>query len=202
MQQISYLSSFVVIVVIPFFIGGCASLSTNTSYSQETEYVSPGGYNGSNGFTGGGEFKGIAKLPPGYMRAEKFSMQWPVQNPRLNRGFKPPSDRKHFGIDLGGHRGEPILAAHEGFVIFAGTGFRGYGKMIILEFNGNFATLYAHLDRILVKNGQFVEPGQPIGQMGRTGRATGVHLHFELLEDKIPVDPLDWLPALHLADGN
>ena len=97
------------------------------------------------------------------------------------------------GVDLAGKRGYRIYAAHDGIVVYAGRGFRGYGNMILLEYDGQWATLYAHLDGFRVKTGDRVSTGQTIGTMGRTGRATGVHLHFELLKKKQPVDPLPYL---------
>jgi murein DD-endopeptidase MepM/ murein hydrolase activator NlpD len=121
---------------------------------------------------------------------------WPVKNVRLTRGFRPASDRDHHGIDLGGRRGEAILASHDGVVVYAGQDFRGYGRMVLLEYNRRWATLYAHLDAIAVSEGQRVPQGARLGTMGRSGRATGVHLHFEVLQDKQPVDPKDFLPAI------
>lgn len=92
----------------------------------------------------------------------------------------------------------PILAAHEGVVVYAGNSFRGYGNMVLLEYNHQWATLYAHLDRIMVREGQKLRVGDKLGTMGRTGRATGVHLHFELIKNKQPIDPLLHLEPLQL----
>lgn len=128
-----------------------------------------------------------------------FVLQWPVSKPVLSRGFKPRSDRNHMGLDLRGRKGQAIFAAHDGYVVYVGSGFRGYGKMILLEYNKTWATLYAHLSSFQVREGQRVVRGQTIGLMGRTGRATGVHLHFELLKSKIPVDPMKYLKGTRLA---
>lgn len=128
-----------------------------------------------------------------YIPRSGFKVFWPVNNVKLNRGFRPSSDKNHDGIDLGGRRGTPILAAHEGLVIYAGKGFRGYGKMVLLEYNGEWASLYGHLNKIAVREGQILRAGDPIGEMGATGRATGVHLHFELMRNRLPVDPMKWL---------
>ncbi len=122
-----------------------------------------------------------------------FQLDWPVRNIKLNRGFHPKSDPKHEGLDLGGVRGTPIRSAHEGIVIYTGSEFRGYGKMVLIEYSHEWATLYAHLDTVNVRAGQIVQIGDPIGGMGRTGDATGIHLHFELLHKKIPTDPLHFL---------
>jgi murein DD-endopeptidase MepM/ murein hydrolase activator NlpD len=65
--------------------------------------------------------------------------------------------------------------------------------MVLIEYSHEWATLYAHLDTVNVRAGQIVQIGDPIGGMGRTGDATGIHLHFELLHKKIPTDPLHFL---------
>jgi murein DD-endopeptidase MepM/ murein hydrolase activator NlpD len=78
-------------------------------------------------------------------------------------------------------------------VIYAGKEFRGYGQMVLIESGEGWATLYAHFDKILISEGQKVTQGQLLGAMGRTGRATGVHLHFEIRKDRGPIDPLPLL---------
>lgn len=137
-----------------------------------------------------------------YVPQAAFRLSWPVTKVRINRGFTGDRRREHKGVDLGGKRGSPILAAHEGVVIYAGRDFHGYGNMILIEYNKEWATLYGHLDKIARKEGSIVKPGDPIGSMGRTGHATGVHLHFEVLHDKDPVDPIPLLKASEkIAEG-
>jgi murein DD-endopeptidase MepM/ murein hydrolase activator NlpD len=119
---------------------------------------------------------------------------WPVDDARLTRGFLPQKRRPHLGIDLAAKKGTPILAAQGGLVIYTGREFKGYGKMVMIESGKGWATLYAHMDKILVQEGQKVSRGQLLGAMGRTGRATGVHLHFEIRKDRGPIDPLPLLP--------
>ncbi len=123
-------------------------------------------------------------------RDSEFSLSWPVESGHITQKFRPQRNPSHQGIDIGGARGTPILAAHEGRVIYTGQHFRGYGNMVLLEFNEEWATLYAHLHTIDVREGQWVHRGAKLGGMGRTGRATGVHLHFELIRNKQPIDPL------------
>jgi murein DD-endopeptidase MepM/ murein hydrolase activator NlpD len=118
-----------------------------------------------------------------------FRVQWPVARMKVNRGFSEGVGHDHLGMDIGGKKGDKIFAAHDGVVVYAGHGFRGYGNMILLEFDKTWATLYGHLSRIRVKTGQPVHAGAIIGEMGRTGHATGVHLHFEVIKNKNPVDP-------------
>lgn len=125
----------------------------------------------------------------------RLSFDWPVDEARLTRGFLPHKrGRPHLGIDLAASKGTPIFASHNGVVIYAGRDFRGYGKMVMIESSNGFATLYAHFSKIVVKQGTRVRIGDTIGLMGRTGRATGTHLHFEVRTDRGPVDPLQYLP--------
>ncbi len=117
----------------------------------------------------------------------------------MTRGFflhdpKGRQKKPHLGIDLAAPRGTPIYAAHDGTVIYVGREFKGFGKMIMVEGTGGFASLYAHLVRTRAKEGQIVRQGDLIGDMGRTGRASGVHLHFEIRTPQGPVDPLEFLP--------
>jgi murein DD-endopeptidase MepM/ murein hydrolase activator NlpD len=122
------------------------------------------------------------------------SFDWPVDAARMTRGFLPNKRRPHLGIDLAAPKGTPILAAQGGTIIYAGREFKGYGKMVLIESGDGWATLYAHFDKILVSEGQKVRKGEVIGAMGRTGRATGVHLHFEIRKNRGPIDPLPLLP--------
>lgn len=127
---------------------------------------------------------------------------WPVDESRLSRGYflKDPRGRKkrpHLGIDLANRRGTAIYASHTGRVIYVGSGFRGYGRMIMIEGpSGDYATLYAHLAKAKVKQGLWVKQGDRIGDMGNTGRSTGTHLHFEIRTLQGAVDPLSFLPPI------
>lgn len=120
---------------------------------------------------------------------------WPVDSARMTRGFLPKKRRPHLGLDLAAPKGTPILAARGGVVIYRGHDFRGYGRMVMVESPDGWATLYAHLDKFLVEEGQKVAMGDMLATMGRTGHATGVHLHFEIRHGRMPVDPLAYLPG-------
>jgi murein DD-endopeptidase MepM/ murein hydrolase activator NlpD len=152
-------------------------------------------------YRGIGEFGATPKLTWNGERQETLEepqpitvkFDWPVDEARMTRGFLN-SGRGHWGLDLANRRGTPILAAADGVVIYAGKGFKGYGKLVVIEHNDEWATLYAHLDRIGVKEGQKISRGQTLGAMGRTGRASGVHLHFEIRHHRQPVNPLALLP--------
>lgn len=121
---------------------------------------------------------------------ELDKLTWPVKTGRVSQYFV---NGDHWGIDIAARKGTPIYAAHAGRVIYSGRGFRGYGKFIILE-SGNLATFYSHCNKLFVRQGQWVERGQLIGHVGRTGNATGPHLHFEVRRNRLPIDPLAYLP--------
>lgn len=127
--------------------------------------------------------------------SDKVEFDWPVDKARLTRGFLPRKRKPHLGIDLASPKGTPIFASAEGIVIYAGHDFRGYGKMVLIESSNSWATLYAHLDKIYITEGQKVQMGDVLGSMGRSGRATGTHLHFEMRKNKAPVNPLVYLPS-------
>ena len=95
----------------------------------------------------------------------------------------PQRDRKgafHAGVDLRASRGTQVYAAAAGEVVFTGRQ-NGYGRILILDHGDNLQTVYSHNERNLVHEGQYVEQGELIASVGRTGRATGYHLHFEKL---------------------
>ena len=99
----------------------------------------------------------------------------------------------HSGLDIANETGTEILAAQSGVVTYAGEDSY-YGKIIRIDnLNTGVATIYAHLEKILVSKNTFVNSGTIIGLMGQSGNTTGVHLHFEVIKDKELIDPLVWL---------
>ena len=101
----------------------------------------------------------------------------------------------HTGIDIGGHKGDPINPAMDGTVIYEGEIFWGFGKHIIIDHGDNITTIYAHLDKIYVYKGQKVTINDTIGSMGSTGWSTGNHLHFQINVYGIPVNPRVFLES-------
>jgi lipoprotein NlpD len=99
------------------------------------------------------------------------------------------------GMDIGGRKGQPVLAAAAGRVIYADAGLRGYGKLVIIKHNNTWVTAYAHNDNLVVKEQQEVRKGQKIAEMGSTD-ADQVKLHFEVRRQGKPVDPAKVLPAM------
>ena len=114
---------------------------------------------------------------------------WPARGP-LIRGFGK-GDRG--GIDIAGRRGQPVVAARSGRVVYTGSGLVGYGRLVIIKHGERLLTAYAHNDRVVVKEGQTVRAGQKIAEMGSTG-AERVKLHFEVRRDGRPLNPLKYLP--------
>jgi murein DD-endopeptidase MepM/ murein hydrolase activator NlpD len=127
---------------------------------------------------------------------QEAHFSWPVPGPissyfgtRKRHGRR----RQHEGIDIAAGKGTPVRSARSGHVIYADSKLSGYGKMVIVRHADSFTTVYAHLSEFAVKKGQFVSRGQLVGKVGRTGRASGSHLHFEVRTEKKPVDPLLYL---------
>ena len=98
-------------------------------------------------------------------------------------------------IDVGILRSLDVHAATSGVVTAAGwlTGYEGYGNVVTVDVGGGYSLLYAHLSRATVAPGQWVAAGDPIGEAGCTGSCTGTHLHFELREHGVPVDPAPFI---------
>lgn len=149
-------------------------------------------FQGPGSFRGPGTFANEKKVE--LRGGETVRFAWPVSVPIVNQPYSPKHNADHEGIDIGGRKGTPIYSAAPGKIIYTGRDFKGYGLMVIVEHNEEWATLYGHFSKIKAHAGQYVDQGDTIGLMGRTGRATGVHLHFEILRNKQPVDPLLYLP--------
>ncbi len=105
----------------------------------------------------------------------------------------PFDEGKVKGLVISGKAGDPVLAAADGRVVYAGSGLRGYGNLIILKHNNTYLTAYAHNQTLLVKEDQAVRRGQKIAEMGSTD-ADGVKLHFEIRKQGKPIDPARLLP--------
>ncbi len=117
---------------------------------------------------------------------------WPLDAPEIKHlssfGEARGNKRRHKGVDLGVRKGTAVLAAADGQVRFAGR-VGEYGRCIILRHPGASETLYAHLRKIVVREGKAVSTGQVIGYSGASGNATAPHLHYEVHKNGQPVDP-------------
>jgi len=107
-------------------------------------------------------------------------------------GFGTPGSAGK-GLDIGGRSGDPVRAAADGKVVYAGSGLIGYGKLIIVKHNDTFLSAYGHNRTILVREGVLVKAGQKIAEMGE-GPGKKPLLHFEIRLDGEPVDPIRYLP--------
>ena len=121
---------------------------------------------------------------------EAIRFQWPAKGHTL-AGF---DESKNKGIDIAGKAGDPVFAAADGKVVYAGSGLRGYGNLIIIKHNNTYLTAYAHNQTLLAKEDQVVKRGQKIAEMGNSD-ADQVKLHFEVRRQGKPVDPMRYLLA-------
>lgn len=128
---------------------------------------------------------------PPATRESELAWQWPASGTILS-GFSGALALNK-GIDIGAEKGEPVVAAESGTVVYAGDGLRGYGNLLIIKHSQSFLSAYAHNDKLLVAEGQAVQAGQQIAEVGSSG--TNIDkLHFEIRRDGKPVDPLQYLP--------
>lgn len=120
---------------------------------------------------------------------DEVAWAWP-SNGKLSA---PYSESGNKGVDLSGKLGDPVLAAADGKVVYAGAGLRGYGELVIIKHNATYLSAYAHNRKILVKEKDQVTRGQKIAEMGNTD-ADAVKLHFEIRKQGKPIDPMPYLP--------
>jgi lipoprotein NlpD len=139
----------------------------------------------------------VAAVPPSGSQPaapsgeDEIAWGWPTVGPGMVlAGF---DEQRNKGLDIGGKAGDPVLAAADGRVVYAGAGLRGYGNLIILKHNNTYLSAYAHNQALLVKEDQSVRKGQKIAEMGSSD-ADRVKLHFEIRRQGKPVDPARYLP--------
>ena len=130
-----------------------------------------------------------------YKKATGTLFVYPTSG-RLTSPFGYRSDpftgvrRMHYGLDLANRVGTTVKATMSGTVVVIGDQPLGYGNYVVIRHDRGFQSLYGHLNKIIVRNGQRVSQGQKIGEMGNSGRSTGTHLHFSLYKNNVPVNPL------------
>ena len=139
---------------------------------------------------------------PGH--STKYRFIWPEPHAQISQPFGPSQywfepaygsyPHFHTGIDLVEPFGSPVYAADDGIVALVGSSTSGYGNYVVIAHSGGLDTLYGHLSAALVKAGQQVVQGQPIGLEGSTGNSTGPHVHFELRINQVPINPSPYLP--------
>mgnify|MGYP001826389182 FL=1 len=116
---------------------------------------------------------------------------WPTRG-RVLTSFQPSGTGKR-GIDIGGHEDQPVKAAANGKVVYAGSGLVGYGRLIIVKHNENLLSAYGHNNKLLVNEGEHVAAGQMIAKMGSSGTNRN-ELYFEIRKNGKPTDPMRYLP--------
>ena len=146
----------------------------------------------------------VGQIPASAGHSTKYRFIWPEPAAQISQGFGPSTfwfeppyggyPHFHTGIDLVAPFGSQVLAADDGVVALVGSSSSGYGNYVVIAHSGGLDTLYGHLATSLVKVGQQVSQGQPVGLEGSTGNSTGAHVHFELRINQKPVDPTPYLP--------
>jgi murein DD-endopeptidase MepM/ murein hydrolase activator NlpD len=131
--------------------------------------------------------------PPPRVKTEA-EFVWPIQGP-VNSPFGPRGGRLHAGIDIGSPHYQEVVAAADAEVIYANDTRGPLGKAVVLQHGHGMSTVYAHLSIIIARERDTVRQGQAIGGVGDTGRATGPHLHFEIRQNGVPLNPEAHLPA-------
>lgn len=128
--------------------------------------------------------------PPASAARHAITWHWP-SNGRILSRFRSGS-APHKGVDIAGQKGEPVLAAADGTVIYAGSALRGYGNLLIIKHTEEYLSAYAHNDRLLVGEGERIKAGQKIAELGSSGTDRN-KLHFEIRRNGNPVDPMAYL---------
>lgn len=131
----------------------------------------------------------VAPAPAAVVGPDDVPWIWPVSS-KLTTPFSEAGNK---GFNFAGKAGDPVVAAGDGKVVYAGAGLRGYGELVIVKHNATYLSAYAHNRKILVKEGQQVTRGQKIAEMGNTD-SDSVKLHFEIRKQGKPVDPAQYLP--------
>lgn len=179
----------------------------NPNIKPGTMLIIPGGYRLPN--ARGDVFVGVTRTSPAIARiqgagaCESVSdgavgigmFIWPANDHYLS-GYDWSPDAGHRGIDIAGETGDPVYASDYGVIVYAGWNEWGYGNMVMVDHGNGWQTLYAHLSSINVFCGGSVLQGTVIGAIGSTGRSSGSHLHFEVMNSEYgKVNPWQVLPA-------
>ncbi|MDM8566696.1 M23 family metallopeptidase [Candidatus Halobeggiatoa sp. HSG11] len=128
-------------------------------------------------------------------RTKSLPKNWPLKQGRVSSGYGKRWRRMHRGIDIAAKRGTPIFAVEDGVVVRAKR-VRGYGNLVEIKHSNIYSTRYGHNSKNLVKAGDIVKRGQKIALVGSTGRSTGPHVHFEIRQSKVAINPIKYLGAI------
>lgn len=182
------------------FPAGALALATQTNSTVESSYrASLYAFNLIRSYSSNPPANGVALslFPNAEFGRDTVPSLWPVRG-QITAGFGQRLDpftgegAFHSGVDIGSPIGAGVGASAEGIVLQAGPE-SGYGNEIMLDHGFGIATKYGHLSKVFVVPGQEVKAGQVIGAVGMTGRATGPHLHYEVIVNDTPVNPMKYL---------
>jgi murein DD-endopeptidase MepM/ murein hydrolase activator NlpD len=137
-----------------------------------------------------------AHVPRGLPASAYIPSGWPTapNAHTITSAFGSRSGRLHAGVDIAAPRKSQVVATACGRVTYTGRDRGGYGKHVIIHHGNGYETLYAHLSRIKTKQGKRVKRGEVIGRVGKTGNASGPHVHYEIRQNGKPTDPAPFLP--------
>lgn len=125
--------------------------------------------------------------------------EWPVEGRIVGRYGSGPNGTHNDGINIAAREGEPVHAAEDGVVAYAGNELRGYGNLVLIKHAGGYMTAYAHNAQLLVKRGEVVKRGQEIAKAGATGTVDSPQVHFEIRQGTHAIDPTTLLPSLRAS---
>jgi murein DD-endopeptidase MepM/ murein hydrolase activator NlpD len=120
---------------------------------------------------------------------------WPLKQGRVSSQYGPRGRRVHKGMDIAANIGTPVFAVEAGTVVRSKY-VRGYGNLVELKHSDMYGTRYGHNSKNIVKKGQYVEKGEVIALSGNTGRSTGPHVHFEVRQSGVAINPFKYLGAM------
>ncbi len=168
------------------------STSTQTRAPVAGSSNNPATAPAASGPTGRPAATASVQVNPVVVRQGPVNWAWPAQGNIIGRFSDTGVETK--GINIAGKTGDPVSAAGDGEVVYAGRGLLRYGDLIIIKHNDRFLSAYAHNSAMLVSEGDKVSRGQKIAELGSTGVDTEM-LHFEIRLEGKPVDPLAYLPS-------
>ena len=181
------------------FIPGASEVKKTVPPEQPPSGVASSGYKGQRSkASDGGKSHSIpsenvpAERSKDFWDSKDLEFVWPARGQVTSRFAERRGGRTHRGIDIAAPEGAPIKATESGQVIYSGK-ISGYGKVIVIEHPSKFVSVYAHNRKNYVKAGEWVKKGDKIAEVGKTGRASGPHLHFDIRVNNTPVDPLKYL---------
>jgi murein DD-endopeptidase MepM/ murein hydrolase activator NlpD len=128
-------------------------------------------------------------------RVQSLPKGWPLRQGRVSSGYGPRGRRMHRGVDIAAPTGTPIFAVEAG-TVKRSKYVRGYGRLVEIKHSEMYTTRYGHNSKNLVRAGDYVRKGQIIALVGSTGRSTGPHVHFEVRQTGVAINPVKYFGAM------